>query len=93
MSETTTLSVIARDDDDFDDLCTRAAALFGTEISLDRSSQGRSMTYRALLLRRFESNPETLVVTLVFDGFALKMLGVDLDGRAALDAAANVTKH
>lgn len=93
MTETTTLTVVAQDDDEFDDLLARASVLFGSEVKFERTSGGRTMTYRALVLRRFESNPEARVVTLVFDAMALKMLGIDMDGRAALQAAAAAAKH
>lgn len=93
MNEVASLTVVAQDEDEFDGLLARAAALFGSVAKFERTNGGRTMTYEAMVLRRFDGNLDNLTVTLDFDATALKILGVDLDGRAALQAADAATKH
>lgn len=93
MIQVATLSIAAEDEEEFDALLARASALFGLGVSFDRIEGGRNMTYQGAVVRRFEGNPETQVVTIEFDATVLKMLGVPPNGREALIASEALTKH
>lgn len=93
MNQVATLTIAAQDEDDFDDLVARASALSKQVAKFERSNAGRTMTYQAAVVIRFEGNPETLVVTIDFDAAALNILGVNLNGRDALSLAEAATKH
>ena len=94
MNPSTTLTIAARDEDDFDDLMARAFAMFDRPpVQFERTNSGQTITYQASILHSFAGNDEKLVVTLDFDTKALMILGVDLGGREALAAAESEAMH
>jgi hypothetical protein len=89
MQKPTQLTIVARSEEDFDKLLSRGQALVGTVVRLQRGD----MFYEAPIVRELYGNPATYVVEIEFDTVALQALGVALDGRLALDAAEQATKH
>lgn len=89
MNQVATLTVRAESEVEFEKLLARAGALSGLIAKFERNGK----SYQALVLLRFSGDPETLVMSMDFDATALRILGVDLDGRGALLAAEAATVH
>ncbi|AKJ31936.1 hypothetical protein [Caldimonas brevitalea] len=81
------LAITAESEDEFEDLLSRGQMLLGLVATIKQGSS----TYSAPIVRQFNGDPTTNVVSFEFDGTALVLLGRTLDGRAALAAAEQAT--
>ena len=92
MTPSTTLTIVAQDDDEFDSLVLEARSLMAP-LRFERSDGNeRKLTYQTSAVLSFACDPDALMVTLEFDTAVLNFLGV-IDGREALRAAKGASLH
>lgn len=89
MTERIELTIIAESEDDFDDLCDQAEALYG--VTLKAKIENKEIA--AKLVTGYRYNDENLEVTLELDAKFARILDISINGRETLLVIENFTRH
>lgn len=89
MSNYLELTIIAQSEDDFDDLCCRAAALFGVTLWARRGKGD----FSGKLIVEYRYDEAKLQVKLLLDAEVARILEISISGRDTLVALESLIQH
>ncbi|WP_412530498.1 hypothetical protein [Burkholderia lata] len=93
MGQLVEFAIAARSDDEFDQLCDRAAALAGVIAMKVNNRANKIETLHARLVTSYRCDSATLTVTLELDADAIQSFELSLDGPTTLDDIERMTLH